>query len=383
MNAHPLQNSLTLANLVAFGLLYHKFDHTSHWHVARAGIFLSLVQTTIWSLQFFNTQPIIKHDGNYASNLSQILRDDRLFMLPLKELFSAQCFYFLQTFALYFTIFEMQKYFKVGIVEWLNLSMVSTQFIQNVADIFLLFVQRLKNGPSDAHALRGMILSNGLSIINVIGTAMTSIYFSNFRIELPLKDLRRRRTRGFSDSRYPILMRPTSPAIFVLIEKLLHDFFYHSILEPKLNSMEISTRRKLMFTSIYYDVSVGCYGLYSYLACIRRDDVFATAREFEKNALVIKGYRGDDIIKLLNRYIPTMAWLSGVIFGSIIEASDILTTSTSTYTGNLDDSARNVSASNIIWSTITIANAYKDYHLKKMQSNHKRSGLLKFGDIDL
>ena len=369
---HPLENNLTLATLVTYRLIYPKFDRGTHLEICIRAAGLGLIETAMWSLQFINLKPI-----SSVGDHDQSPKDYSLVVLPIFPLSKAYSAYFLSRFTVYVTIFELNKLFKVNIVEWLNLSMVSTEIFQNIVDISSLVVKTIvtKKTTNKSSSMSNISTNHGginiktcttmpivLSLLKMIGTAIATVYFSGFRVELALKNTR---IRGVSHS-YPILMRPTNVAHFVLLQRLSHSF-YQLVFEPKIQSSQWPFWKQMMLKSVFGCINVGFYGLFSY--CVNTmgnnaNNVQKVADELKRNNLVIPGYRSTNTVKLLNRYIPTMAATSGVVFGSMIVVADMLY-----WTGNGDDLAAAdisngrsvVSASNVVWSAVTCINAYVNF----------------------
>jgi len=181
------------------------------------------------------------------------------------------------------------------------------------------------------------------------------IYVQGFRVELPLKHIK---YRGTSDARYPIKLFYTSNIPVILQPALVSNLYFFSQLLFRKYPSNFFVKlfgdwksnqhgNYIPIGGLAYYVSPPrsiseviadpfhstIYVLFILITCAVFSVVWIeisgasprhVARQLEKQGLVIKGYREQSVVKILNKYIPTAAALGGMCIGALSIFADFM-----------------------------------------------------------
>jgi len=181
------------------------------------------------------------------------------------------------------------------------------------------------------------------------------IYVQGFRVDLPLKHTK---SRGISDTRYPIKLFYTSNIPVILQTALVSNLYFFSQLLHRRYSSNFFVRLFGDWRTNLHGQYVPVGGLAYYvspprsMAEVLSDPIHSflyvafiliscalfsiiwieisggsprdVAHQFEKQGLVIHGYREQSSVSILYRYIPTAAALGGMCIGALAIFADFM-----------------------------------------------------------
>ena len=198
-------------------------------------------------------------------------------------------------------------------------------------------------------------LPNLTNLMATVIVFLVVIYVQGFRVDLPLKHIK---SRGISDTRYPIKLFYTSNIPVILQTALVSNLYFFSQLLHRRYSNNFFVRLFGDWRTNQYGQYVPVGGLAYYvsppkslneilndplhtifyisfilISCAGFSVIWIeisggsprdVAKTLEKQGLIIKGYREQSVVKILYRYIPTAAALGGMCIGLLSIFADFM-----------------------------------------------------------
>jgi len=229
------------------------------------------------------------------------------------------------------------------------------EFEGAIIAFFYLLITRSNKFSALREAFYRKNLPNLTNLMATIIVFLVVIYVQGFRVELPLKHIK---YRGTSDARYPIKLFYTSNIPVILQTALVSNLYFFSQLlfrkYPNNFLVKLFGDWKsnqhgnyIPIGGLAYYVSPPrsiseviadpfhstIYVLFILITCAVFSVVWIeisgasprhVARQLEKQGLVIKGYREQSVVKILNKYIPTAAALGGMCIGALSIFADFM-----------------------------------------------------------
>jgi len=229
------------------------------------------------------------------------------------------------------------------------------QFEGAVISFFYLIITRQNKFSALREAFYRKNLPNLTNLMATVIVFLVVIYVQGFRVELPLKHVK---YRGTSDARYPIKLFYTSNIPVILQTALVSNLYFFSQLlsrrypnnffvnlfgqwranqhgqfapvgglayyvSPPHSITEVLSDP--WHSTVYVVFIMATCAIFSVVWIeISGASARHVARQLEKQQLVIKGYREQSVVKILDKYIPTAAALGGMCIGALSIFADFM-----------------------------------------------------------
>jgi len=222
--------------------------------------------------------------------------------------------------------------------------------------LFSLLVTRSDKIPALKEAFYRVELANITNLLATLVVFCVVIYFQGFRIDLPVKNTRMR--KGMHDTTYPIKLFYTSNIPIILQSALVSNMFMVSQMAWARTGSNFVTNLlgRWQITPSGRNIPVG--GLVYYMSAPRsfeeviRDPIHTiayvsfvliscaflsfswlavsgssptdVAKNLKQQGLTIRGYRQENMVVVLRRYIPTAAAFGGLCIGGLTVFADFM-----------------------------------------------------------
>jgi len=229
------------------------------------------------------------------------------------------------------------------------------EFEGAVIALFYLLITRKNKFAALREAFYRKNLPNITNLMATVIVFLVVIYVQGFRVDLPLKHTK---SRGISDTRYPIKLFYTSNIPVILQTALVSNLYFFSQLLHRRYSSNFFVRLFGDWRTNQHGQYVPVGGLAYYvspprsMAEVLSDPIHSflyvafiliscalfsiiwieisggsprdVAHQLEKQGLVIKGFREQSVVTILYRYIPTAAALGGMCIGALAIFADFM-----------------------------------------------------------
>jgi len=230
-----------------------------------------------------------------------------------------------------------------------------TEFEGAVIALFHLLITRDNKFKALREAFYRQNLPNLTNLLATVFVFTLVIYFQGFRVDLPVKSSRVRGQQGsypiklFYTSNIPIILQTALVSNLYFFSQLLYKRFSSNILVQLLGRWQDveGTGQSVPVGGLAYYVSPPqslsdlvsdpvhgiIYLAFILSACALFSKVWIevsgsapkdVARQLREQDMVLKGFRQESVLAVLNRYIPTAAAFGGICIGALTVIADFL-----------------------------------------------------------